>query len=181
MSDPILDITAIEQAVEARLVERIAPLRKTAVQKDGRFIFTNPALTVCIFESGKWLKQGQKSYLVPCTLQVLLTVSSAKSEEDRRRIANPLVFAIVIALAQQTLDLNLKAPGIEPELFRDVTDAEDWQNNKIVYLIQFACGFSFEVPRDDDAAADLLTVGLSYFLQPDDGAADVADTVTLGE
>jgi hypothetical protein len=166
MSNPILDITIIEQSVEAHLVEKIAVIRKTAVQKNGRYLFANPALAISIFESGQWVKEGKRSYLIPCTLNVLLTVSSAKSEEDRRQIANPLVFAIVLALAQQSLGLVLKDPGIEPKRFADVTDEEDWKNNKIVYLIEFGLGFYFEVPKDEDEADDLIGVATDYLLVP---------------
>ena len=45
----ILDVSTIEQAVEARLVEQISAIRKTAIQKGGRYIFTNPSLALVIF------------------------------------------------------------------------------------------------------------------------------------
>ncbi len=179
MSTPLLDITEIEKAVEATLVEKIQAIRKTAIQKDGRFIFNNPALTVSIYETGTWAKEGKYNYLVPCILNVLLIVSSAKSEEDRRRLANPLVFSIILALAQQKLGLDLKDPGIEPTGFRDVTDAEDWTANKIVYLVQFSLGFYFSVPKDEDAAADLIGIATDYLIMPGDNVADAQDETTI--
>jgi hypothetical protein len=163
----LLDTTEIEKAAEARLVEMIPTIRKTAIQKDGRYLFTNPALSISIFESGTWPKEGK------------LTVSSAKSEEDRRRIANPLVFAIIVALAQQSLGLDLKEPGCEPKRFADVTDEDDWKNNKIVYLVEFGLGFYFEVPKDDEAAADLIGVAVDYFLEPGNEVADAQDEITV--
>jgi hypothetical protein len=175
----LLDTTEIEKAAEARLVEMIPTIRKTAIQKDGRYLFTNPALSISIFESGTWPKEGKRSYLVPCSMHVLLTVSSAKSEEDRRRIANPLVFAIIVALAQQSLGLDLKEPGCEPKRFADVTDEDDWKNNKIVYLVEFGLGFYFEVPKDDEAAADLIGVAVDYFLEPGNEVADAQDEITV--
>jgi hypothetical protein len=173
----ILDVTEIEKAVETRLVEKISPIRKTAIQKDGRYLFNNPALAISIFESGQWVKEGKRSYLVPCTCHVLLTVSNAKGEEGRRRIANPLVFAIVLALAQQDLGLSLKEPGIEPRRFADVTDADDWDANKIVYLVEFGLGFYFQVPKDEDEALDLIGVAVDYLLEPGDEIADAQDEI----
>ena len=164
----ILDFTVIEKAVEHRLVEMIPTIRKSAVQKDGRYVFNNPSLTVCIYETGRWVKEGNRAYLVPCELHILLTVTSAKSEEDRRRIVNPLAFAIVTALVQDNLDLPLKDPGIEPMLIRDVTSDEDWKENKIIYLVQFSLGFYFQVPKDEDQAADLIGIAIDYFSESAD-------------
>jgi hypothetical protein len=178
MSAAILDVTIIEQTVEARLVEKIAAIRKTAIQKNGRFLFANPALAVSIYESSPWVKEGKYSYLIPCALHVLLTVSSAMSEEDRRQIANPLVFAIVLALAQQKLGLKLKDPGIEPRRFADVTDEDDWKNNKIVYLVEFSLGFYFSIPKDEDEADDLIGVATDYLLERGDVLA-AQDETTL--
>lgn len=175
----ILDVTAIEKAVEAQLVEKIAIIRKSAIQKDGRYLFNDPALSISIFESGQWAKVGNVAYLVPCSLHVLLTVTSARSEEDRRRIASPLVFAIILALAQQKLGLDLKDPGIEPKRFADVTDAEDWEKNKIVYLVEFSVGFFFKVPSDDETAADLIGIATNFLLEPGNYLSDVQGEILI--
>lgn len=174
---PILDVSTIEKAVEARLVEKISVLRKTAIQKDGRYIFNNPSLTVVIFESSPWIKEGKYSYLIPCSLHLELTVTNAKSEEERRKAANPLVFAIILALAQQDLGLNLKEPGLEPKRFAEATTEEDWKQNKLVNLIEFSLGFYFEVPKDEDTADDLIGVAVDYLLDQGDVPA-VQDEIT---
>lgn len=174
----IFDITEIEKAVEARLVEKIAAIRKTAVQKDGRYLFNDPALAISIFESGEWVKEGKYQYLIPCSLHVLLTVTNARGEEARRRIANPLVFAIVVALAQKDLGLALKEPGIEPKRFAEVTDEDDYGKNRIVYLVEFSLGFYFKVPKDEDEALDLIGIAVDYLLEAGDETADAQDEFT---
>jgi hypothetical protein len=162
-------------------VEKIPVIRKTAIQKDGRYIFNNPALSIVIFKSGPWVKETKRTYLVPCTIHILLTVTSAKSEEDRRRIANPLVFAIILALVQQDLGLNLKDPGIEPKSFDDVTSEEEYKENKIVFLIEFSVGFYFTVPKDDEDAADLIGVATDYLLEQGDFLAAQDETTLQGD
>ncbi len=178
---PIMDITAIEQAVEARLVAKIAAIRATAVQKGTRFLFTNPALAVSIFETGEFIPEGQRSYKIPCDLHLLLTFSSAKSEEERRKGINPLVMGIIQALTHQTLGLKLRPPGLIPKRFSDVTTEEDWSNNKIIYSLQFGCAFNLEAVSDE-VGVDLLTIGMNYFLAGDAEtiqATDVVDFTTV--
>ena len=176
---PILDTTIIEKAVENQLVSQVAAIRQAAVQKGSGFLFNNPAIAVSIFETGKWVKEGKYSYLVPCTLHVLLTFMHPQDEELRRKGINPLVFLIILALVQQKLGLNLKDPGIEPTQFRDVSSAEDFDNKKCVYLIEFSCGFYFDVPSSEDAAADLIGIAIDYLLEPGDDIADAQDETTL--
>ena len=105
-------------------------------------------------------------------------MKSDRDEEDRRRIANPLVFAIILALAQRDLGLNLEEPGIEPQRFAEATSEEEYKQNKIVYLIEFGLSFCFSVPRDEDTAHDLIGVATDYLLEPG-GTLSAQDETTL--
>ena len=106
-------------------------------------------------------------------------MTSHRSEEDRRRIANPLAFAIILALAQQDLGLGLKEPGIEPKRFADTTTDEEWKQDKIVLLVEFGLGFYFEVPNDEDAADDLIGVATDYLLEQGDFLAAQDETTII--
>lgn len=164
---PILDMTVIEKAAEGLVVAQVAAIRQAAVQKEsGGILFSNPAIAVSIFETGKWVKEGKYAYKVPFSLNVLLTFYHPGDEELRRKGINPLVFLIIQALVQQKLDLDLTDTGLEPERFRDVSDSEDITNKKCVYLLEFSGGFYFKVPKDCEAMADLIGVAVNYLLEP---------------
>jgi hypothetical protein len=173
---PIIDVTTIEEAIEAFLVERVAAIRATAVQKGTRFLFTSPAIAVSIFETGEFVPEGQRSYRVPCAVHILVTFTSARSEEDRRKGINPLVIGIVQTLMQQSLGLKLCLPGLVPKRFRDVSTEEDWGNNKIVYDIEFGCSFNLEA-TPEETTNELLRIGLNYFQPPEFDF--ITDVVTL--
>jgi hypothetical protein len=174
----ILSPTDIETAAVAELVARMDMIRKAAVQKGMRYIFNNPAVTASIFESGEFIPEGQQSYRIPAILHVQIAFTNAKGEQDRIEGINPLVMGVILALMHKDLGLRLKSPGLVPRRFRDVSTDKDFKENKIVYDVEFACSWTIEPPNDDDDA-DLLTIGLTYFLIPGDDVADAEDIVTL--
>jgi hypothetical protein len=174
LSTPVNSPTDIEVAIENYLVQRIDAFRVAARQQNNRFIFTDPAVVVCCFK-GKLEHEGQKLFRVHCEVNVQITMTNARGEEARREGINPLVVGVFKALSRQRFGLKMK--DLMPKGFSDVTGEEDWKNNKIVYNLEFATSFCIRVDADDPDEDDLLTVGLSYFLQPDDGTADAADIV----
>lgn len=176
---PILDLTVIEKAVETHLVLSVTQIRQAAIQKGAGFLFNNPALAVSIFETDKWVKEGKYNYLVPCALNVLVTFMHPGDEEQRRKGINPLIFIIILALAQKSLGLPLKDPGIEPARFRDVSDADDFDNKKCVYLVEFTLGFFFTVPKDDETARDLIGIAVDYLLEAGDNMPDAQDETPI--
>ena len=176
---PVNSPSDIERAIEAHLVDRIAEVRKTALQRNARYIFTNPAITVAILKSPA-REVGRRAFRFDPVINVLVTFQNAKSEEDRRDGINPLVMAIIRVLTRQKLGLDMGE--LLPRGFREVTEEADYSENKIVYLVEFTTHF-FLQGDDQELVTDLLTVGLSYFLQDpaDDGAPDATDNVTLTE
>ena len=165
----------IERAIETYLVAKIETFKKSARQQNMRFIFTDPAVVVWIAD-GRMEKEGQRSFRVNCPVHVELSMANAKGEEARRDGINPLVFGVIKTLARQRFDL--KITDLMPKGFKDVTTEEDWKQNKIIYDLEFSTSFYIEITGDEDET-DLLTVGLSYFLEPDDGSADSSDIVNF--
>lgn len=163
----ILDVTVIEKAVEERLVQMVPAIKQAAIRKDAVFghnyLYKNPALAVSIYESGTFEKVVKYGYRIPVTINVLLTFHHPGDEDLRRKGINPLVFAIILALSQQTLGLQLEDPGVEPKRWRDVSDQDDFENKKCVYLIEFEAKFIFKVPADEDTAADLIGIAIDYY------------------
>lgn len=175
---PVTCFTDIEDAAVAEIVRLVDQIRKAAVQRNMRFIFNNPAVTAAIFSTGRFEPTGQKSYWIPCELHVELQVTNAKGEEERRRDSNPLLMLILLALTQKKLGLKLKDPGLVPGKITEVTDEQDWKENKIVWDIEFGCTFAIEKPADEDEGP-LLEIGLKYLLEPGDGETDAEDVVTF--
>ena len=62
--------------------------------------------------------------------------------------------------------------------FRNITTEELKSKGLIAYSLELTT--DYHIKRiDDEAVTDLFTVGLQYYLQPDDEIADAADEVTV--
>lgn len=179
MSDltPVTSTTDIERAIEEHLVSRIEAIRKTAIQRNMRYVFNNPAITVAILKATA-REVGRKAFRFDSTVSVMVTFYNAKSEEDRREGINPLIIAIIRALTRQKFGLDIIE--LKPTGFREVTEEQDYKENRIVYLLEFVTAF-FLQGDDPEVVTDLLTIGLSYLFKPGDAVADAADTVELPE
>jgi len=169
--------TDIEKAIEADLVGRIAEIRKTAVQRNMRFVYNNPAITVAILKATA-TPVGRRAFRFDATVDVMVAFYHAKSEEDRREGVNPLVMAIIRVLTRQKFGLDITE--LRPTGFREVTEEQDFKDNKVVYLLEFTTAF-FLQGDDPEVTTDLLTVGLSYLLTPGDAVVDATETIDLPE
>lgn len=176
MAAPVTCCTDIEAAVLEEITSRLEGVRAWAVQKDAAGLYQGPTASVAIFE-GTFEKVTQAAWKQKVTVNVLLTFKHERGEEERRRGINPLVQGVVQTLMLK--DLGLAMEPLKPVRFRDVTDEADYEARRIVYLVEFATAFTL-VRLDDEAAVDLLRIGLEYYLKPGDGARDASDLVELG-
>ena len=172
---PVTSPTDIERAVEAYLVAQITEFKTAKRQQNMRYIFNDPAVVVAIF-NGKIETKGQRSFRIDCPVHVQLSMTNARGEQDRRDGVNPLVFGVIQTLARQRFGLVIT--DLLPRGFKDVSTEEDFKNNKIVYDLEFYTSFYTEI-APDPTETNLLSVGLTYFLQPSNGVADASDTVTF--
>ncbi len=176
MGTPVTTCTDIETAVLTEITTRLEGVRATAIQKDAQGLYPGPTVSVAIFE-GTFEKVTQITWKQKLTVNVLLTFKHERGEEERRRGINPLVQGVVQYLMLRDLGLNMEP--LKPVRFRDVTDEADYEERKIVYLVEFST--SFTVTKVDlEVAGDLLAVGLNYYLKPGDEVVDASDLVTLG-
>jgi hypothetical protein len=173
MPAPVTTCTDIELAVLTELTTKIEGIRAAANQKDQVGLYPGPTVSVAIFE-GAFEKVTQATWKQKVTVHVLLTFKHERGEEERRRGINPLVQGVVQTLMLR--DLGLAMEALKPVRFREVTDADDYEARAIVYLVEFSTSFNL-TRLDDEAAGDLLKVGLNYYLQPGDDVVDASDLV----
>lgn len=169
-------LTDIEQKTIDRLVAKGLPVGKVAAQAQGTKTFVDASANVAIVD-GSFEQKGQISFRCDANLYVVLKFTSNRSEEDRRKGIYPIVLAVLSMLMLQ--DLGLQITPLVPVRFREITGEEDWKNGQILYMLQFKTSFALEMV-DDEAAVDLLRLGLSVYLQdvPDD-TAEVISVITL--
>jgi len=173
MKTPIASCTDIELSALAAITGRLT-LRAAVNQKGTQGAYAGPVVSAAIFE-GSFTRIADK-WKQTVTLNVLLTLKNERGEEDRRKGVNPLVMGIIQLLSGN--DLGLDMTELQPVSFREVTDDEDYQEHKIVYLLQFSTSFTFK-KQSDEEITDLLEVGLTYYLEPGDTVADAEDTLTM--
>lgn len=168
-------LSEIEQAAIARFTDKLSRIRKAGGKKDGETFGPAPALDAACLE-GAFERLSHTSWKQTVTLSLLLTFANPKSEEARRKGANPLVEAIVQLFVGQKLGLEITK--IAPAGWREVTNEDDYQEGKIRYLMKFATSYTVE-ELDEEEVEELLGVSLEYLLKPGNDVADAADQVDL--
>lgn len=168
-------IAEIEEAVIARLKDKGLEAGEIKVQK-GTDGLVKPAVFVAA-EGGKFERVSNSTFKLTVDVSVYVVFKSFKNEADRRKGLHPLLEGAVGILMLQ--DLGLKISPLKPTAFKDFTD------DRLSDLGLMACEIGFETSyylekMNDQAATDLLKVGLSFFLQPGDVVQDAADTINLG-
>ena len=175
MAIPVTTCTDIELAVLNTLTAKIAGIRAAANQKDQVGLYPGPTVSVAIFE-GSFEKVTQVTWKQKVTVNVLLTFKHERGEEERRRGINPIVQGVIQTLMLR--DLGLAMETLKPGRFHEVTDADDYEARTIVYLVEFSTSFNL-TRLEEEAAGELLNVGLNYYLKPGDDVVDASDLVEL--
>jgi len=163
-------INEIEQAALQYLTGRITAIRSTGVQADTNGLLVNPALSAACLEGSFKRNAGAWEQLL--TLSIMLEFKHAKGKAARREGANPLVEAIFQLLIGQKL--GLKIAKLEPLRWREVTNEDDHEEGKSVYLLQFATSYTIE-QLDEEEIEELLGIAIDYFLTPGDDQLDAED------
>jgi len=178
MSTAITSCTDIELAVLSELTDRIDTLRAAAVQKSEIGLYQGPTVSVAISD-GAFEKVTQTVYRQKVIVNVLLTFKNERGEEERRKGINPLVQGVIGYLMLR--DLGLKMTPLTPRRFSEVTDDDDYEARKILYLVVFETSFTITKMNEEEPTSDLLRVGLNYYLKPGDDTADASDIINLGD
>jgi hypothetical protein len=168
-------INDLEQAVLSRIEERMAAgVNNVSVQR-GVESLPVPGVAVSI-EEGKFSREASDNFKLEATGYVDIVFSELSSDELRRKGVYLILEGVYQALLLQTLDLKIKP--IVPKDFRNITSKEDHDEGKIVFTLSFTTSW-IVTKLDDEAATDLLIVGLGYYLNPAAETPTAADTVTL--
>lgn len=119
-----------------------------------------------------------KNFFEEATVTVMVALRSLKGEEDRRRGAYPIISGVIERLSGQTLGLDITP--LCPVGFKNATRPEEERTGLSVFELNFRAGFTIR-PSDAESerAKELLTLGLSYYLAPGEGAPDAEDEVAL--
>ena len=176
MVDPKTILSDIEQNVIARLKEKGLDLVKAyEIKKEGDAAYSTPAVRAVIAD-GKFKRVGQTGLQCDVTLYVIIIFKNVSDELSRRKGVYPILMGAVNLLFGQTLGLSIEE--LEPLSFREITSALDDEKGLIVFQLPFTTNFGFTM-LEDEAAKDLLSLGLSYYLKPGDETEDATDEVTI--
>lgn len=162
--------------IERKTIERLKTSAKLPmvkafeVKKENDLLPTTPAIRNVIAD-GKFTPVGQRSYRVDVTLYVIIIFRQVSDEESRRKGIYPIIGGVVQLLAGQ--ELGLKIDELTPLSFREITNATDAESGLIVFQVPFATHFSIEKVSDEQAA-DLVQIGINYYLDPAKFDADRA-------
>jgi Domain of unknown function (DUF1834) len=109
------------------------------------------------------------------TLSVFIFVKNTHSQKERRHETYPIIMGCLGTLCNSQLGLAIHQ--LSPKRLVPVTPAAWKDSGIIVYQLDF--GTSFNVSAADLAAeaADLLSVGIKYYLTPGDDVPDAEDTL----
>lgn len=168
-------LSAIEEASVARIKNKLtAAVTRIDVQRGIEGI-PQPAVYVSV-EEGTFTRVTDDVYRQQVTAYVDVIFSNVQSEAQRRKGVYPILEGVLLCLFGQKLGLEI-TPMI-PKTFKNATTEELKAKGLIAYTLTLST--SYHVRRvDDEELVDLLSVGLSYYLQPDDGTADAEDLLTL--
>lgn len=168
-------LTQIEDAIVDRIKTKLAATAgMVAVQKGAEGI-PHPAVYVST-EEGSFKEITQVSFNQEVRIFVDIIFSNLASEGERRKGVYLILQGIIQTLLLQKLGLAIKP--LKPTRWRNITTEEFRKEGLIVYSLELATSFVI-TKLDEEVVADLLTVGLNYYLKPGDDTVDASDTVTL--
>lgn len=166
-------LSEIEDAVAARIEDRLSDAAGYVAVQRGLEGIPKPAVYVAV-ESGKLSRVTSEAYKQTVTGYCFVVFSHLGGEDQRRRGVFPILEGILQAILLQTLGLDISP--VVPAGFRNATTEEFSQRGLIVFSLEFETSYILK-KLADEIAADLLRVGLNYYLQDpsDDDVADASD------
>jgi len=154
-----VNIATIEDAILARLESKGLPVRALGVQKGAQGI---PESAVYVaMEEAKFTKITQSTFKQTSSIYLYFKFKNVADEKERRRGISPILQAAIGMLTLQNLGLPIDP--LKPVSFRNITTEEDAKSRQMVYELKFETGYMIE-KMDDEIIADLLRIGLEYYL-----------------
>jgi hypothetical protein len=167
-------LAEIETAIETRLAAKAPQLTLLDISKGAPVLPAGPAYMVQITR-GQAEKAAAEAVKQNANISLWLAFKNLKNEKARRHGIYPVVEAVAQFLMFQALGLNIKP--ISYTGFSEVTAPEEREAGMLIFQLDFETAYTVN-KLEEEAAEDLLTVGLSYLLN---GAAPAAaqDEVTV--
>lgn len=178
----ILDIIeAVEKRLQDKLPTDNQQILDFKIRKDPSAGYVQPGIYVYV-DDGTAQRITDLTDRETVVLNVVVKFKNLKREDERRKGIYPILEGIIGALTRQTLvdgDSNpIGARPLEFTGFRNITLAQENEAGFILFLIQFKIAFTV-TKMDDEQVTDLLRMGISYYLQPNNDTPVVTDTLTL--
>jgi len=171
-------LSEIESAVLERLQAKLQePSRASAIGNSAKPGHTIKVEEILVgIESGNAKRITQDFLEIAVNLYVTLTFKNLRSEEARRKGIYPLVLATIGYLHENCLGLSINPLNFKN--FQNTTTEEQVGNGMVHMTMLFTS--SFQIRKIDDAESDeLVMLGLSYHLQPDNGEADLEGQINF--
>lgn len=168
-------LTEIEEKVVERLELKLSEPKRVDVD-EAHGALAVPAIDV-IVGGGSFQKVSQH-YKLAANVYVVVTFQNLRSVRDRRKGVYPIIESIAALLIGHSLGLSIDP--LKPKRLDNITEKDEAEEGKIVFQMEFETGFVIEKLSDEEIV-DLYTMGLNYYLAPDDETADAADEVTVQE
>lgn len=176
-------LTEIEEKIVERLELKLAEPKRVDID-EAHGTLAIPAVDV-IVGGGSFQKVSQH-YKLGANVYVVVTFQNLRSVKDRRKGVYPIIESIAALLINNSLGLSIDP--LKPKRLDNITEKDEAEEGKIVFQMEFETGFVIEKLSDEEIV-DLYTVGLNYFLAPDDPCpegeddetADASDKVTVQE
>lgn len=151
-----------------------------------------PAVWVTFVGSGKSrpMANSRNKWLTPVTFAVMVGARNIRGERETRQgltvggvLQEVGVYQMLkdISLLLINSDLGLKIDYLKPGATRTLYNTRMNGQALAVFAREWHTEFVETQPREaiDPTSADWLSLGINYYLQPDDGVADLSDAVTL--
>jgi len=168
-------LSEIEEAVKNRICDKLAEAAgKIDVQRGVEGI-PRQAVYVSV-EEGDFTRVTSDTFSCAVKGYVDIVFSNLQSEEMRRKGIAPILEGIYQCLLLQKLGLTIDP--IAPTRFRNTTTQDFKEKGLIVYTLEFSTKFRI-TKLDEEAATELLRIGLNYYLKPGDNVADASDEINL--
>lgn len=158
MADILSDI---EQRIQDRLRDKGLPARNIKIEK-GSAGLASPRVSIAADEGAFKPVAQNAAWRCDVTVYVDVVFKNVQSDAARREGIHPLLTGILFILAGQKLGLDIDP--LQPQRFQNVTTLGELQAGELVFQLLFRTGYTLR-KADEEKAADLIKVGLGFFLQ----------------
>lgn len=180
--------TEICEAIEKRLQDKLPAenieIMDFKIRKNPDTGYAQPGIYIYIDEGAGQRTTDITDRQTP-VVNVVIKLKHLKREDERRKAIYPILEGVIGILSRQTLlQADGKTPiGVRPleyVSFRNITLPEETAAGFILFLIQFKVAYSI-TKMDDEQAGDLLSMGIKYYLQPNNNIPAATDILTIQE